>query len=335
MQGIYCIENNINHKKYVGRSVDIDRRRDQHFYALMNNFHGNDHLQSSYNKYNSDFSFYILEIIESKDDLNTREIYWISKLGTFDPSKGYNKTQGGEGMLGYTPSEYTRKLLSDRLKGNQYFLDHKHTDDWKSKMSNLLKGRVVSESTRTKMSNSAKGKVLSDSTRKKISDKLSGPNHPMYGKHLSDETKRKLSESLTGKVWSDESKATRSKLYTGKGNPNYGKPGNLGKISITNGIESRYINPEEIDYWRSLGYDKGKLESVSENISSMRSKYLYIIDNHKFIGCSKAIAYIRSLGYTKFSQSSLDKLVAGYPVRGYSELFNKIIKLEYDHEDNI
>ena len=60
--GIYCIENKINRKKYIGQSVDIYDRWYQHKYELSNNRHHNNHLQNAWNKYGCEnFDFYILE----------------------------------------------------------------------------------------------------------------------------------------------------------------------------------------------------------------------------------------------------------------------------------
>lgn len=67
------------------------------------------------------------------------------------------------------------------------------------------------------------------------SKRMTGKNHPGYGKHHSEETKRKISETETGKIMSEESRAKMSEsrrgkkmpifseMYSGEGNPFYGK----------------------------------------------------------------------------------------------------------------
>ena len=93
--GIYCIENRVNHKKYVGQSINIFKRWKQHTWELNKEKHHNSHLQNAWNKYGyNKFSFYILEICDRKS-LNEREKFWVSKLDTFG-SHGYNQNSGGD-----------------------------------------------------------------------------------------------------------------------------------------------------------------------------------------------------------------------------------------------
>lgn len=98
MVGIYEIINIINNKKYIGQSIEIKRRWNDHKSELRRNSHHNIYLQKSWNKYGEEnFKF---EVIESNknfttEDLNELEIYYIDKLKTCDNNFGYNLTQGG------------------------------------------------------------------------------------------------------------------------------------------------------------------------------------------------------------------------------------------------
>ena len=97
MTGIYCIENTINHKKYIGMAQDIEARWRSHKCELRNGKHVNSHLQNAWDKYGEkSFSFYVIEEVP-KDKLTQAEIRWIKKLGTF--GNGYNLTAGGDGQL--------------------------------------------------------------------------------------------------------------------------------------------------------------------------------------------------------------------------------------------
>ena len=46
LSGIYCIENLVNHKKYIGMSRDIKRRWIEHRTELNHNQHDNQYQQS-------------------------------------------------------------------------------------------------------------------------------------------------------------------------------------------------------------------------------------------------------------------------------------------------
>lgn len=48
--GIYCIENILNDRKYIGQSVDIQMRFYGHKSKLNRNIHDNQHLQFAWNK---------------------------------------------------------------------------------------------------------------------------------------------------------------------------------------------------------------------------------------------------------------------------------------------
>ena len=60
--GIYCIENIINHKTYIGSSKNIYQRLLKHFALLRHNKHQNAHLQNAWNKYGEKaFRWFVIE----------------------------------------------------------------------------------------------------------------------------------------------------------------------------------------------------------------------------------------------------------------------------------
>lgn len=94
--GIYKIENLINHKKYIGQSINVKIRFMGHKSDLKHNRHVNSYLQAAYNKYGKEcFEF---EIIEECDvtKLDEREQYWIQYYDSCNSDYGYNLTNGGQ-----------------------------------------------------------------------------------------------------------------------------------------------------------------------------------------------------------------------------------------------
>lgn len=109
--GIYKIENLINHKKYIGQSVDIYDRW-WHHKNIVKQPYDIEHYSAIHKaiKYYGieNFSFEIIEECSPKE-LNNREIYWIAYYHTWvlDPQcNGYNLTNGGEGSSRKAVDQY-------------------------------------------------------------------------------------------------------------------------------------------------------------------------------------------------------------------------------------
>lgn len=138
---IYCVENLVNHKKYVGQTINIlCQRKRQH---LREAFNGCSFaLHRALRKYGSEkFAFYQIDEAFSLDELNQKEVFWIKALHTFkdDPECwGYNLTKGAE--KGWEVSEETREKMSRAHKGKQ----HKPlTVEGKANISKGRKGKML------------------------------------------------------------------------------------------------------------------------------------------------------------------------------------------------
>lgn len=63
----------------------------------------------------------------TKKEADWLENYLIIYYESYKNSKGYNKTFGGEGMVGYRQSEELRKKRSEQMRGNQLGKGCKHS----------------------------------------------------------------------------------------------------------------------------------------------------------------------------------------------------------------
>lgn len=94
---LYTITNKINGKVYVGKTINLKHRWEEHLSDLRNNKHHSIELQRSYNKYGEDNFLFEYEVIEVKDD-NELSILEMNKIEELDSYKnGYNETLGGDG----------------------------------------------------------------------------------------------------------------------------------------------------------------------------------------------------------------------------------------------
>lgn len=95
MYYIYKIENLVNHKKYIGLTNNIARRRARHFTDLKRNVHDNHFLQKEFNIYGEqNFSFNIeFEGDVTVQEIGEKEKEYIKKYDSY--KNGYNQNEGG------------------------------------------------------------------------------------------------------------------------------------------------------------------------------------------------------------------------------------------------
>ena len=252
--GIYMIRNIVNGKMYIGQAIDIECDRwKQHRAYLKGGYHTNKHLQNDWNKYgeeNFEFSI-LLECEESQ--LNTYEEYYIFELMTYNPKVGYNKTYGGN--------------------------SGRPTEEYRKKLSEANKGRILSDGWRKKISEANKGKHLSKEHKRKISEANKGENNPNYGKPLSEEHKKKLSEAHKGKQHTEETKKKMSESRKGENNP---KSKTVVQIDLnTNEIINIYFSANEAA--RLTGFNQSAISKCcrSEQKTHKGFKWMYLEDYNK------------------------------------------------------
>lgn len=138
MIGIYKFTNKLDGESYIGQSVDIKRRYNQHKNRYDNNNHKtpmeNTYFHSMLRYYGfHNFDFEILEECD-KEILDKKEKYYISLFNTQYPN-GYNKTEGGTSQIPLKISrldldEIINDLMDDKLSeieiANKFGVDN-HT----------------------------------------------------------------------------------------------------------------------------------------------------------------------------------------------------------------
>lgn len=92
--GIYIIINTALRKVYIGQSVDVHRRLEQHFQELQKGTHPNKDMQRDYCLMKDAFSARILKTCYPAQ-LNYYEKEYIKQYSSNDERHGYNHTKGG------------------------------------------------------------------------------------------------------------------------------------------------------------------------------------------------------------------------------------------------
>jgi group I intron endonuclease len=173
--GIYCEGNGL---WYVGKSVNIMHRMQDHFKALVDGVHKNKYLQRSFAKYGMpSFTFFSLDLC-SKENASEFEIMWIQRLNCFH--KGFNLTQGGDGGV---HCEETKNKIRRALLGKPRPAFSK---EWRDKMSQSQMNRTHPQEVKDKISKSLKGRVFTEAWRKNL----------VIGKRLAREKRDALIKSV-------------------------------------------------------------------------------------------------------------------------------------------
>lgn len=90
MIGVYSIKNKITGEQYIGSSIDLQRRKSEHYSSLRRSSHENKKLQNAFSAYGeSNFEYSILQLCSMEELLATEENL-IRKYNTYH--KGYNNT---------------------------------------------------------------------------------------------------------------------------------------------------------------------------------------------------------------------------------------------------
>lgn len=191
---IYVAINTVNDKKYVGQTTQgAEVRWAAHQFTAGR---GPWAFSRALGKYGcKNFIWAVVDTALDQEELDRKEIAWVSQLGSMSP-QGYNLTTGGRGGK---PSAETRRRMSLQHLGKL------HTPEWNQKIGNANKTRVWSDEARTKVGDSRRGKKQPPEAVAKVAAMNKG-------RKRSPETKEKIRQALLGKTGRIHSEATKAKI---------------------------------------------------------------------------------------------------------------------------
>lgn len=185
MQGIYCILNKINGKRYVGKSKNIQSRYKSHLYMLKNTTESKDlnrHLKNAVLKYGiENFELIVLEELPdaTQGELADAEIKWMDFYRTCERDFGYNLRRDSSTLT--EVHEETRKLLAIRNSGkNNPNYGNRWSDELKEHMSKVKRQQIKdglydwmqSQEWRDKLSRDATERWKDEDKKKKMAEKV-------------------------------------------------------------------------------------------------------------------------------------------------------------------
>lgn len=327
--GIYCFENKINGKLYIGQAQNIKER-------IRHHIKSKDHLyiHKALRKYGVDnFNFYILEFC-SIDKLSELEIYYIQKYNTF--KYGYNLTAGGEGgKRGVKLSKKQKSLISKYNSKDVWAYNFKFDYFLKAKSAEKLANKI--------------NKKRYNISKQNIYDAVSDNSYSKdftFG-HTKEDALAKINYIKPPKeielyLYNYKTKQYSPKFTSIADGENYIR--NLG-YKINKGHLSTAINKNN-KYIKDFLFAKSLDELQLKVKSFIPYLYLYnIIENKLFKfenNVSNICDYLTMLGYkvniASFNKAKvgLQKQACGFIIgTSIEDLLNKIMKINVDMCNNI
>lgn len=200
---VYLLTNTVNGKRYVGISSDgAEARWRQHNYDAKNR--PVTALHHAIRKYAPEsFTVEVLERCLNFDMLKIREIHWIARLKTKAP-RGYNLTDGGDGVFGYKPTPETIRRISLAHLGK------KKSPEMRAKMREIALNR--SPEHLAKIAAAVTGKRHTPEAIEKV-------RQARARQVFSPESIEKRTQKLRGRRHTDQARANMAAAQRGKSKP--------------------------------------------------------------------------------------------------------------------
>jgi group I intron endonuclease len=177
--GIYLIICIVNNYFYVGRAKCYQKRIKDHLRDLRKGHHKNPIIQSCFNKYGEENFKYSLLISLPDDEYIHKEIEQLIIDKVINDTKCMNINRSAHGGCLIPMTEERKYKISKANKGKNKGI--RRDAKIGIKISNSLKGHVLSNETKKKISNSHTGKSLSDEHRGKLSKSFLGEKNHRWG----------------------------------------------------------------------------------------------------------------------------------------------------------
>jgi len=203
--GVYQIRNIVTNVCYSGQSIVLKKRPNEHWGLLRNNNHWNQYLQNSYNKHGKKSFVFEILLYCTPEELT----YYEQLFCDINKSHGlsYNIRDCVDSNKGLKHTVESIELMKEsarnisdetREKRSKSRLGKKHSPETIEKLSGKNHPNFGKRGKETSMW----GKTPSLKTRNLMREakigKYDGENNPMFGKHHSEESRKAMSESKMG-----------------------------------------------------------------------------------------------------------------------------------------
>ena len=160
MHYLYRIVNRLNHKVYIGQTVDEKRRWNAHKSFAKNPEQTGQYIHRSMAKYGiENFIYEVIATCRTQEDADETEAQLIKQYDSRNKKYGYNRSPGGDlcwnrglpkeeqPMYGKRQSEYQKQRTSESHKGKL----NSHSLEWSAKVSAALSGKKKNEKWKEKI----------------------------------------------------------------------------------------------------------------------------------------------------------------------------------------
>lgn len=258
LTGVYVIECIPTGLIYVGSSVNIRNRWEQHINSLDRDTHENSYLQRAWNKYGQEnFTFSVLELCK-KSDITEIEQKYLDFYKCYERDKGYNIVP-----IAYTApmTEESRKRQSESLKKNTEFIE---------KSRNFMKELHSDPVKHQKLINSVRNSEKVKKNLKKLNE--------------SEEHKKQVQE-LLNTIHNDPRIQAHVKSMANTNRLDY----NWRKLHGVKNVAQFNINGEFVEIFRSLGeiqnttsFDRGCVSSACKSGKTYRGYLWKFIEDEDY-----------------------------------------------------